>query len=413
MERPLEPSCRTRGAGEFSGGCTPKLNAVSGRESIARSGRRASVSPLAAPACVLHCRGLSARAKSVGLLLLLLSVLAVAERVIDRVRSADALAPAEWIWAQGEWRHPRPVGFYAARDFRIDDPADARLLILVDEEFVATLNGKRVARGRYSPGAAVVPVDVSTALRVGSNRIVVEARSARGAGGLRAVIQARGRTLVATDGSWKIFRQLTPGVLRAWAPLDAGESARGWGKAPIGRWDQVRLAARPADAESEDSGAARLLAVTRGRSLAPRTPWRSDWPVESITPALQGASLVDFGKPVEGFLELRYAGEGGALLFISEGLRPPLPQESRPAAVVVRVPGSDVWHDAVGRRVRYVLSVGESRLVGARLIAGAATQPLPSAGLMGIQPPPLRSPVEDKLRREFEGFSRLALGEDG
>ena len=328
------------------------------------------------------------------------------------------MASAEWIWAPGDWRNPRPVAFFAARDFEFVASSDPALLaIAADEEFVAYLNGEPVARGQLELDRALHPIDIGPRLRSGPNRLVVEARSSRGAGGLRVVLLQGRRTVLATDASWQIFRSLEPGLLRGWLPLDHGLRAASWGRPPVGRWGRQALATPVAGGEPHEETA--TVSVARGRSLAPRTPWRRDWPQQAVTPALRGASLVDFGHPVEGYLNLRYVGAGDALLFV--GLeRPPEPSAVRPDHVVVRVPGATTWMDSRVRRVRYVLSVGDSRLVGAWMDSvdpanapPQSPQSSPGRGVLGIEPPVLRSPVEDKLRREFEGFTRLAGGEEG
>jgi hypothetical protein len=344
-----------------------------------------------------------------------LVLLALLERGLEPFRARDAMSPAQWVWAPGEWRNPRPVAFFAAADFYLaDDGQPVLLSVAGDEEFVASVNGKVVARGFFEDDVAVRAVDLAEVVRPGGNRVVIEARSARGAGGLRALIRQGDRVVAASDRTWRVFRRLEPGLQRGWLPLAGGEPVLVWGAPPVGRWGQQRLAAEIERAASELP--VEPTSVMRGRSLAPRTPWRRDWPSEAITPALRGASLVDFGRPVEGYLGLRYVGEGEALLFV--GLeRPPDPRAARPDHVVVRVSASAAWADATPRRVRYVLSVGDARLVGAWMDpapVGAVTAPrAPRPGVLGVVPPVLRSPVEDKLRREFEGFTRLDGGEEG
>lgn len=362
---------------------------------------------------MLSLHGLLARFRFLLIVLSVLVGLAVVERVLEPLRGRDDLESAQWIWAPGEWRSPRPVAFLAARDFELGaSSGPLRLAITADEEFVAYLNGKLVGRGRFDAGP-LEAIDIGAVARQGRNRLVVEARSSRGAGGLRATLWQGARVIVATDPSWRVYRALEPGLLRGWLPLDGGVAAASWGAPPVGRWGKQTLVEGQL---SRWSNEIRVATVVRGRSLAPRTPWFRDWPREAVTPALRGASVIDFGRPIDGYLSLRYVGEGDALLFV--GLdRSPDPKALRPDHVVVRVPGASVWSDVQLRRVRYVLSIGDSRLVGAWIDAidlPAGPPPMESPrGVLGVTPPALRSPVEDKLRREFEGFTRLAEGEEG
>ena len=78
------------------------------------------------------------------------------------------------------------------------------------------------------------------------NRLLVELRSARGAGGLLASLadEATGRQLVGTDGHWRILPRHELGLVRGWSPIRGGARALCWGYPPIGRWGRPGSARR-------------------------------------------------------------------------------------------------------------------------------------------------------------------------
>jgi hypothetical protein len=126
--------------------------------------------------------------------------------------------------------------------------------------------------------------------------------------------------------------------------------------------------------------------------------------------------LLDWGRPVEGHLSLRL-GNGGlrtALLFTGAEAVDPLADGpgAAPDAAVIVVPDRRGWTDVVPRRFRYVAVLGATPVVEAWV-----DPPLPwetvrepaggrRAGLFGIAPPPLRTPVEDEVWRQLKGLAR-------
>ncbi|HEX5757821.1 MAG TPA: hypothetical protein VF121_01370 [Thermoanaerobaculia bacterium] len=340
------------------------------------------------------------------LLTLALPLLAWAEReAVGAV--ARRLLPtrgAEWIWAGWAAEATEPAVFHAARDFELDPvPAGARLLLLADEEYVLYVNGRRAGAGRYRTGA---PLDVYPAaglLQPGANRLLVELRSARGAGGLLARLEdGAGRAIVVSDRSWLVFRRFRPGLVRGWEGLDepaaAGEPAFSWGSPPVGRWDA-----------SEPGPPRAPLDERTGRAVRPRAV------------AGDGAGelkLYDFGREVAGHLRLdhRPGAEAGAALLLT-GDRPPDPR-GRAQGAVLFMPDGRSWFDARPRRFRYALLVGAPSVTGARVLPLAGREAVeagrrePPEGAFGLEPPPLRAPVEDEVRRELEGVARVGGREE-
>ena len=114
--------------------------------------------------------------------------------------AADRAEPGRgacWIWAQDAANAAQPLAFWAVRDFQLMDPADlesASVVIAADESYELWLNGQRVGAGEYVQGMAADQYSVSHLLQLGSNRLVVELRSSRGAGGLLASVSFRATT---------------------------------------------------------------------------------------------------------------------------------------------------------------------------------------------------------------------------
>jgi hypothetical protein len=345
--------------------------------------------------------------------------LALGARALRSRRNAARLptGDASWIWAP-LGRTVEPLAFYAARDFDLAAvPARARLLAAADEEYVLYLNGRRVGSGGAgSAGAGERPgldaYEVAPLLVPGANRLAVELRSGRGAGGFLArLADGSGETLAETDGSWRIVRRYRPGLVRGWVPLDGPaaterEAAAVWSRPPAGRWG----APGP---------------------LAPRPLFAGGEPVRALAPAVQvslrgpGVRRVDLGREVDGYLVLEVAPRPRrqlALLHLDPAMDPgaPLP--------CVVAPGAPLWTDVRPRRLRAFTVEGDLDLVGARVYPAKAPAPAPAPagpppfllagapsrglrGLLGLAAPSLATPVEDEVRRELQRLAGVAPGE--
>jgi hypothetical protein len=344
----------------------------------------------------------------------MIAVLAAAAhlRPVLRARSLPTAA-ARWIWKPIDHLDHNPTAFYAARDFRLGSPpARARLMITADEEYVVTLNGKRIGAGAFEPGAPLDAYEVGPLLLPGGNRLMVELRSGRGGGGLLASLidEATGRQLVKSDESWRILPRHELGLVRGWLPIGRGEPAQSWGYPPIGRWGKPRVGApRP------------ILADTAG----PPLPAASMRPFPLPAGLAEGGSpgapiLYDWGRPVEGYLTLATPpGKdlGLALLFLgADGEPPPDPLSARPTAAVLILPGRHDWMDARPRRFRYALLVGLMRTAAAAVLPvppGVVHPPRPVEDrVFGFQAPPLRTPVEDEVWSKLQRFPGAARGKD-
>ncbi len=338
------------------------------------------------------------------LVILAVLLLALATRTLPakRARTEVPTGEAQWIWKAMDRKDHGPAVFYAIRDFDLEaPPARARLLVTADEDYVLTLNGKRIAAGAYESGALLDVYAVGPLLRPGGNRLVAELRSGRGAGGFLASLEdeASGRQLVATDERWRIFFRHQTGLVRGWLPIGGGEPASCLGYPPVGRWGIPRpgrpeplLARRP------------LLraAASRPLTLAFGDPERGR-PAGSPV-------LYDWGREVEGrlTLDLRPAKEAGmALLFT--GSAAPDPLAAKPAGSVLILPGRHDWLDARPRRFRYALLVGLARPSAAAVLPAPA-RPIRQEEMrvFGLAGPPLRTPVEDEVWSKLQRLAGVA-----
>ncbi|HKV07680.1 MAG TPA: hypothetical protein VJ725_06035 [Thermoanaerobaculia bacterium] len=354
--------------------------------------------------------GVRPRLAAVLLILLVTAALALLSRELPALASRlfQPTGGAQWIWAERHRDDASPAAFYAVRDFDLEAPPErARLLVTADPEYVLHLNGKRVGSGEYAPGAGLDVYEVGPLLLPGGNRLVVELRSERGSGGLLAslVDGTTGDLLVGTDARWRVVRRQDPGLVRGWLSIADAEPAHSWGYPPAGRWGPPK--------EGREKP---LFSDLVGRPVPPA----SARPV----PVLGGTgTLLDWGREVVGYLSLDVKVEeemGTALVFTGGG--PPNPLAVRPDTVVLVAPGARRWLDSRPRRFRYALVLGLERPATARLLplapgldAKTAAGLLPPASdgenprVFGIEAPPLRTPVEDKIWGELQGVPGVAL----
>ncbi|HYX24839.1 MAG TPA: hypothetical protein VFC23_11850 [Thermoanaerobaculia bacterium] len=341
---------------------------------------------------------------------LVVLVLALAARAVPGARARATLATrdAQWIWKDVDWDDHQPTAFYVFRDFDVAaPPSAARLLVTADEEYVLTLNGRTIGAGAFQPGAVLDVYEVGPLLRAGANRLMIELRSSRGAGGLLAgVVDGAGRLLVGTDGRWRVFRKHELGLARGWLPLTGGVPVYVWGYPPMGRWGRPRPgAARPLLGELDELSQAAVPAV----SSAPLPP---------VLPAATGRPpgspvLYDWGREVAGYLSVEVPPAetpGVALLFTGD--QPPDPLRSAPGGSILIVPGRREWLDARARRFRYAVILGLQRPASLAVLP-APVPPAPvreEKGVFGIAPPPLRTPVEDEVWGKLQRLSGVAGG---
>ncbi|MGE5412801.1 MAG: hypothetical protein ACM3NW_01400 [Syntrophomonadaceae bacterium] len=145
---------------------------------------------------------------------------------------------AEWIWYSRAGRLPRALHFYAFRDWDLEQaPRRARALVFADPEAVLWIGGTRVATLRQRPGDPLAAVDLAPHLHPGRNRVVVEATSPDGIGGILFAVEGEGIApdAIASGRGWRVS-------------LDAPDAERGngapaivWGRPPQYPWGWPRV----------------------------------------------------------------------------------------------------------------------------------------------------------------------------
>lgn len=335
-------------------------------------------------------------------------VLAVLERTVTRLVSehSEPGRGASWIWAPGVLKSVEPIAFFAVRDFDLDEAGPAWLTIVADEEYVAYLNGRRVGSGSYRNRMPADFFEVGDVLKAGGNRLAVELRSSRGAGGLLANLRFgdEEKPRITTDGTWRIFRRYDPAILHGWE-LEGGEPPVVWHRYPAGRW---RPEAPGEPRRWVDDGVPGRTWRPPERARPVDGAWY-DLTERQTLPELGARVIFDWGEKVTGALHLELATGGGepGLLFASA-----IPPDDCPApadGLVVPVPGRPSWSDAHVRTFRYVCLVGvdlrkapEVETVD-KATAAAFPAPGPWPGVLGIDPPRNHTFAEEQIRERLFG----------
>ena len=148
-----------------------------------------------------------------------------------RDRSRLVTGRASWIWLALDIDEPKPVRFYARRDFTIARaPASAKALLFVDRRGVLSVNGSRFPAAEQRPGSPLAVFEIGPALVPGDNSLVIEAESPTGAGGILFHLDLPEGTSIDTDASWR--------VALSESGLARGGAARAavWGRPPMYPW---------------------------------------------------------------------------------------------------------------------------------------------------------------------------------
>lgn len=343
---------------------------------------------------------------------------AVSARGLARLRAEGAVpwSGASWIWAPDVLALGQPFAFYAVRDLEVAaPPTTARLTIVADEAYVVSINGQRIGGGRYRPGAPADSYEVASLLHAGRNRIVVELRSSRGAGGFLASLHGEGggEPLLITDEQWRIFRRHDPALLSGDASLEEGEPAALWGRPPAGRWRLGSgIESRPVVPSARDSTAWQL--PFRMRSAEAEGYWTRYRPYRKRLPELGAKALYDWGEEVTGYLVIDLqdvvvdtAATGTALLYL--GREQPNFRTRGADLLMIPVPGAELWQAAQPRRFRYLLSIGAELHAAPYLLpvdASIAPQLLSRdgdevAGVFGLAPLRHRSRADEMVWRRI------------
>lgn len=310
--------------------------------------------------------------------------LAGAERGGRWLRSRYGLPTqgAQWIWVADAARAAKPVAVWAVRDVDVGDrrPAYARLLITADEEYLAWVNGRLVGAGTYVARAPMDELILDGVLDAGWNRVVIELRSVRGAGGLLASLevgdaaqQGQRSQVLRTDENWRIYRERREGLLEGWSAADGGKPPVVWQVPPTGRW--------PAPAEVQEvpplyerlgtaRSAARIVSLhapcapscTGGQGEAGGEEEGGEEPLDT-------AFLIDFAEAGVGFLELDMKAPAEHSYQVRLGDRLADLYGER-ALLLSSIPfaGSSVWRASHALPFRYALVQGVESVSAARFL---------------------------------------------
>ena len=138
---------------------------------------------------------------------------------------------ARWIWLAVDLEEPGPVRFFARRDFTLARvPPSAKALLFVDRRGVLTVNARRFPLPEQRPGSPLAEVEIGPALTAGVNRVVIEAESPTGAGGILFHLDLPGGDRVDSDATWRISPS------EADLARGAGTPAAVWGRPPMYPW---------------------------------------------------------------------------------------------------------------------------------------------------------------------------------
>lgn len=363
------------------------------------------------------------------IVLVVLAVVAVGERwlVPGWLASRGPMGPARWISApvleppsdpEEAGAAPHDVGFFAFRDFEVDEDFEgAELKVMGEEAFWVNLNGVAVAAGRWDSETRLRACEVGPYLHAGRNRLVVELRSSRPSGGLLLSLEIGGKRpqRIVTDSSWSIVRRHQRELGEAGADLAERVPARVWGAPPTGRWGWPREEARqPALVELMAPGGA--VPAARARVGDPAGTWFRLPPRPEQAAPLARWVTFDFGAPQTGLLSLVFAERGPVRGLVFAGATPPDPRAERPDAVLLKVPGLKAWTRVVPRRFRYVTVISPTKVQAARVYpvvsdkaAALLEEPPPPTGAFGMELA-LRTPVEDEIWRDFERLASVRGG---
>ncbi len=167
------------------------------------------------------------------LIVALAALLAGTRAASDRVHLVTG--GARWIWFSLRIKEPKPLRFYARRDFTLARaPASAKTLLFVDRRGVLAVNGSRFPATEQRPGSPLAVFEIAPALVAGDNSLVIEAESQTGAGGILFHLELPEGTSIDSDASWRI------GLSESDLARGGGAYAAVWGRPPMYPWGYPR-----------------------------------------------------------------------------------------------------------------------------------------------------------------------------
>jgi hypothetical protein len=154
----------------------------------------------------------------------------------DRMRLATGRAA--WIWYTGRLAEPRPIRFWATRDFTLPvKPGRALAKVFVDRAHVLYVNGVKAGEGTQRPGDPLALYEVAPLLVAGPNRIAIEAGSPTGIGGVLFAMDVEnfGRDALVSDAGWRVDLEETA------RERGGRDRPMVWGRPPQYPWGYPRM----------------------------------------------------------------------------------------------------------------------------------------------------------------------------
>jgi hypothetical protein len=189
------------------------------------------------PSRSLLARPVGATLYAIATLVLAMATLRALTRAHEDRRQL-ATGKAEWIWYSSGAARPQPLRFFATREFILPAaPERALAKIFVDRDHVLFVNGTRVGAGQQRPGDALRVYRLAPFLRAGVNRLVIEAVSPTGVGGILFSLDCDGygRDALVSDGAWRV--DFSPD-----AAVSGGRyRPMVWGRPPQPPWGYPRM----------------------------------------------------------------------------------------------------------------------------------------------------------------------------
>jgi len=161
-------------------------------------------------------------------------------------RLSSHTGAAEWIWYTSRLPRAAPLTFYATREVLLSErPERATAKLFVDRAHVLWVNGRRAGNGAQQPGDPLAIYAIEELLRLGPNRIAIEASHPTGAGGIlfSLDISGHGRDALVSNGEWRVDPD--PAAIRSggrYLPMV-------WGRPPQYPWGYPRMP-RPNELEN-------------------------------------------------------------------------------------------------------------------------------------------------------------------
>ena len=150
-------------------------------------------------------------------------------------RANNSTGEARWIWFRLDFPEPRRLHFRATQEFRLEArPASAAAKLFVDPRGALRINSTAFPRAEQRAGSPLVVFDAAPALLSGDNRVVIEAESETGAGGILFCLDLPGGRRIVSDSSWRV-ENLDPSGARESLP------AAVWGRPPMYPWGYPKM----------------------------------------------------------------------------------------------------------------------------------------------------------------------------